>query len=151
MTVTQTPPLNQQTVLADRFILTAVDRITLVFPAIWVAEIVQIERSQILDLPFYDPLMAGIIHHNGQIIPLVAAARLLKAEQLTLRERLVVIRLNDTAGRIANIGLAVDRAIGSSTRAELPAELFDTSTATAGQMLMMHPDLIPPDLWQPRR
>jgi hypothetical protein len=58
-----------QTVLADRFILTQVERFTLVFPAVWVAEILRLDRSQILDLPFYDPLMVGIINHNGRITP----------------------------------------------------------------------------------
>jgi hypothetical protein len=156
MTVTQTPPA-QQTVLAvgeasalrNRFISTEVARLTLVFPAVWVAEILRIDRSQILDLPFYDLRLAGVIHHNGQIVPLVAAARLLAVEQSALRERLVVVRLDRTAGAIANIGLIVDRAIGSITRQDLPPALFDTST-TVDRMLLMHSGLIPTDLWQPR-
>ncbi len=158
MIATQTLPIAPQTGLAagvaqtlrDRFISTIVAGSTLVFPAVWVAEILRIDRSQILDLPFYDPLLAGIVHHNGQIIPLVAAARLLKAERLGLGERLVVVKLNQSAGKLANIGIVVDRAIGSSTRQELPPELFATAI-TDSQMLMMHPDLIPEDLWQPRR
>jgi chemotaxis protein histidine kinase CheA len=149
MIATQTPPVAPQTLLADRFISTEVDRFTLVFPAICVAEILRIDRSQILDLPFYNPLMAGIVHHNGQIIPLIAAARLLKVEKFALRERLVVVRLNENAGTLANIGVVVDRAIGSNSRTDLPPELF-TAAATDAQMLMMRPDLIPPDLWQPR-
>jgi chemotaxis signal transduction protein len=149
MIATQTPPVTTQTVLADRFISTEVERFTLVFPAVWVAEIVRIDRSQILDLPFYDPLLAGIVHHNGQIVPLIAAARLLKVEKFAFKERLVVVRLNESAGKIANIGLVVDRAIGSSIRQDLPPDLF-TAAATDALMLMMRPDLIPSDLWQPR-
>jgi chemotaxis signal transduction protein len=148
MNATQTSPITSQTVLADRFILTGVERFTLVFPAVWVAEILLIDRSQILDLPFYDSLLAGIVHHNGQIIPLVTAARLLKAERFALGERLVVVKLNESAGKLANIGIVVDRAIGSHTRQELPPELFVTNIAD--RMLIMQPDLIPADLWRPR-
>lgn len=149
MTATQAPPISSQTVLADRFISTAVDRFTLVFPAVWVAEILRIDRSQILDLPFYGVQVAGIIHHNGQILPLVAAARLLKVERFALPERLVVVRLDLAAGTMANIGVIVDRAIGSNTRQDLPSALFETAQ-TIDRMLLMHPDLIPTDLWQPR-
>ncbi|WP_310424470.1 chemotaxis protein CheW [Chamaesiphon sp. VAR_48_metabat_135_sub] len=150
MIAIQTPPIETQTALADRFISTEVERFTLVFPAVWIAEILRIDRSEILDLPFYDPLLTGIIHHDGQILPLIAAARLLKVEKFALRERLVVVRLNETAGSIANIGIIIDRAIGSSTRQDLPAEIF-TAPTTDTPMLLMHPGLIPPDLWQPRR
>jgi chemotaxis signal transduction protein len=149
MIATQTPPNPVQTVLADRFISTEIDRFTLVFPAVWVAEILRIERSQILDLPFYDPLLTGIVHHNGLIIPLIAAAGLLKVEQFGMRERSIVIRLNQAAGSLANIGVVVDRAIGTSNRQDLPSDLF-TTAATDGLMLMMRPELIPLGLWQPR-
>jgi chemotaxis signal transduction protein len=140
-----------QTVLADRFILTQVERFTLVFPAVWVAEILRLDRSQILDLPFYDPLMVGIVNHNGRITPLVAAARLLKAASFTLPERLLVVRLNQTAGPLANIGLIVDRAISSSTRDKLPADLFATAPTTTAEMVLMRPELIPTGIWQPQR
>ena len=140
-----------QTVLADRFILTQVERFTLVFPAVWVAEILRLDQSQILDLPFYDPLMVGIVNHNGRITPLVAAARLLQVASFTLPERLLVVRLNQTAGSLANIGLIVDRAISSSTRDKLPADLFATAPTTTAEMLLMRPELIPTGIWQPQR
>lgn len=149
MIATQTPTA-PQTVLADRFISTEIDRFTLVFPAVWVAEILRIDRTQILDLPFYNPLLMGIVHHNGLIIPLIAAANLLKVEQFGVRERAIVVRLNREAGSLANIGVVVDRAIGTSTRQDLPPDLFTNST-TNGLMLMMRPELIPSGLWQPLR
>jgi chemotaxis signal transduction protein len=146
-----TQPIPEQTLLADRYILTQVERLTLVFPAVWVAEIIRLDRSQILDLPFYDPLLLGIVNHNAQITPLIAAARLLEtAEPFNLKERLMVIRLNEAAGKIANIGIVVDRAIGSSTRQELPPDLFASSTITTELVLMRH-ELIPTHLWQPQR
>jgi chemotaxis signal transduction protein len=141
----------EQTLLADRYILTQVERLTLVFPAVWVAEIIRLDRSQILDLPFYNPLLLGVVNHNARITPLIAAARLLDTtEPFNLKDRLMVIRLNEAAGTIANIGVVVDRAIGSSTRQELPPEIFKPSTITT-EMVLMCPELIPTDLWQPQR
>lgn len=147
--ITQTPPIATQTSLADRFISTAVERLTLVFPAVWVAEILRIDRTQILDLPFYEPLLMGVIHHNGSIVPLIAGTRLLNIEQFGVRERAIVIKLNENAGSLANIGVVVDRAIGTSNRTDLPPGLF-TASATDGSMQMMRPGLIPPGLWYPR-
>jgi chemotaxis signal transduction protein len=154
MTSTISPPTQlvpAQTLLADRYILTQVERLTLVFPAVWVAEIIRLDRSQILDLPFYAPLLLGVVNHNAQITPLIAAARLLETSApFNLQERLMVIRLNEAAGKIANVGIVVDRAIGSSTRQELPPDLFASSTINAELVLMRH-ELIPADLWQPQR
>ena len=150
ITTDRTSEVTPQTALADRFILTEVERLTLVFPAIWVAEILRLDRAQILDLPFYNPLLVGIINHNGQITPLIAAARLLDLAPASLHERLLVVRLDRTAGKLANIGVIVDRAIGSSTRAKLPADLFAADPSYA-EMRLIDPELVPSDLWQPQR
>jgi chemotaxis signal transduction protein len=151
MLATPIPPTIAQTVLADRFISTQVERFTLVFPAVWVSEILRLERSQILDLPFYDPLLLGIVNHNAQITPLIAAARLLETiEPFNLKEKLMVVRLNQSAGSLANIGVVVDRSIGSYTRQELPPELFEPNQIDSN-ILLMRPELIPANLWQPQR
>jgi chemotaxis signal transduction protein len=142
------PSNPEQISLADRFILTQIERQTLVFPANWVAEILRIDRSQILDLPFYDALLVGVANYNGQITPLITGARLLELEQFSLPERLVVVRLNENADRLGNVGIIVDRAIGSSSRAELPPELFTTNRFEA--MAMMRSVLVPANLWQPQ-
>jgi chemotaxis signal transduction protein len=146
-----TQPIPAQTLLADRYILTQVERLTVVFPAVWVAEIIRLDRSHILDLPFYDPLLVGIINHDARITPLIAATRLLETgAAFSLKERLMVVRLNAAAGQLANIGIVVDRAIGGSTRQELPPELFEPSQITTETVLMC-PELIPSNLWQPQR
>lgn len=143
-----TPPIAAQTSLADRFILTQIEQQTLVFPAHWVAEILRIDRSQILDLPFYDSLLVGIANYNGQMTPLIAAARLLELPQFTVPEQVIVVRLNRAAGQLENVGMIVDRAVGSSTGSELPTDLFTTNRA--GAMVMMHSALVPSSLWQPQ-
>jgi CheW-like domain len=142
------PAVEIDSALAHRFILTQVERFTLVFPATWIAEIVRIDRSQILDLPFYDPILTGIVNYNGQITPLIASAWLLEVAQTPLPERLVVVRLDRVAEGLRNVGLIVDRAIGSATREELPSELF--SFNHSGSMMMMQSSLIPSTLWQPK-
>jgi chemotaxis signal transduction protein len=142
------PAVEIDSALAHRFILTQVERFTLVFPATWIAEIIRIDRSQILDLPFYDPMLTGIVNYNGQITPLIASARLLEVAQRPLPERLVVVRLDRGAEGLQNVGLIVDRAIGSTNRQELPSELF--SSNHSGLMVMMQSSLIPSNLWQPK-
>jgi chemotaxis signal transduction protein len=143
-----TPSVTPQTSLTNRFILTQVDRQTLVFPATWVTEILRIDRSQILDLPFYDSLLVGIANYNGQMTPLIAAARLLELENFVVPERLMVVRLNEAAGQLENVGIIVDRAIGSSSRAELAPELFTSNRS--GEKVLMRSSLVPTSLWQPQ-
>lgn len=146
-----TPPT---TTLLARYILTQVDQYTLVFPAAWVTEIVRIERSQVLELPFYAPLLLGIVHQNGVIVPLVATHRLLQREQATLRETFTIVRLSSTTGHFANVGLVIDRALGMSSRSELPPALFESSTAieaAPGSMVLINLEWLPPTLWQPQR
>ncbi|WP_295617828.1 chemotaxis protein CheW [Chamaesiphon sp. GL140_3_metabinner_50] len=135
--------------LEQRFILTQVERLTLVLPATWVTEIIRIDRSQILDLPFYDPLLVGIANRHGRIVPLIATDRLLEVATRSLPERVVVVLLEDRGDReLGNVGLIVDRAIGSSRREELPPALFTASRTES--MVTIRSDLVPTTLWQPK-
>ena len=143
-----TLPSAEQISLANRFILTQVEGYTLVFPATWVAEIMQIDRSQILHLPFYDSLLVGIVSYNSQTIPLIAGARLLEVEHFAISQRSIVVRLDRAAGKLENVGIVVDRAIGSCYRAELPLDLFTANRS--GAMVMMRSSLVPTSLWQPQ-
>jgi CheW-like domain len=142
------------TALVDRYILTQVSQCTLVFPAAWVAEIVRIERSQVLELPFYNPLLTGIVHQNGNIVPLISAQRLLQLKLTALQETFMIVRLSGAAGHLANVGFMIDRAVGSSTRPELPPALFEsprTHLPVTAAMVLMNPDWLNPELWQPQR
>jgi hypothetical protein len=142
------------TALSDRYILTQVGQCTLVFPAAWVAEIARIERSQVLELPFYDPILTGIVHRNGNIVPLVSAQRLLQLNPTALQETFMIVRLNEAIGNLANLGLMIDRAIGSSTRPELPPSLFEsprTNFPATAEMILIDPEWLTPELWQPQR
>jgi chemotaxis signal transduction protein len=144
-----------QSLQIDRFILTQVIGIqagierqfTLVFPATWVAEVLRVDRPQILQLPFYDRSLIGIIDRGGQITPLIAAANCLEAHS-SLGEKLMVVRLNEANERLGNVGLIVDRLVGTTTRAELPSDLF--TTHRSGEMVMMSMELVPTNIWQPQ-
>ncbi len=141
-----------QVQLIDRFILTQITGVEcqsiLVFPATWVTEILRVNRTQILALPFYNPLLVGIIDRDGEIIPLIAAARLLDLVPPYLPEQLMVVKLNKSSEMLGNVGLIVDRLIGTTTRQELPPDLF--TAHRAGELVMMRSALVPIDSWQPQ-
>ncbi|HEY9824501.1 MAG TPA: chemotaxis protein CheW [Stenomitos sp.] len=136
--------------LAERLIVTQVGALQLAFPAVWVSEIVRVERSQILDLPFYTPAILGIMHHKGKVVPLLSGHRLVQVPYGSLRETSTAILLNDAAGSLAQIGIVVDSAIGNQSRSELPG--FDDPSANApSEMVMMRAELLPSNLWEPLR
>lgn len=136
--------------LSDRFILTQVQSITLVIPAAWVTEIFRVERSQILPLPFYSPLLLGITHQSGQVLPLLSAHSLLTAESALPKENNMVVKLGDAAGSLAQVGLIIDRTLGSQTRTELPSDLFSESPQSPpAAMMLLRPEMVSADLWQP--
>jgi CheW-like domain len=136
--------------LSDRFILAQVQSITLVIPALWVAEIFRVERSQILPLPFYNPLLLGITHQGGQVLPLLSAHRLLTAASDLLRENNMVIKLGDAAGSLAQVGLVIDRTLGSQTRTALPSAIFlDAPQSPQAAVVLLRPEMVSANLWQP--
>ncbi len=136
--------------LSDRFILTQVQSITLVIPAAWVTEIFRVERSQILPLPFYSALLLGITHQGGQVLPLLSAHSLLTAESALPKENNMVVKLGDAAGSLAQVGLIIDRTLGSQTRTELPSDLFSESLQSpSAAMMLLRPEMVSADLWQP--
>jgi CheW-like domain len=138
-----------KSVLSDRFLLAQVQDLTLVIPAIWVVEIFRVERSQILALPFYSSLLIGITHHGGRVLPLLSTHNLLNVPFTTLRENTMVVKLGDTAGALAQVGLAIDRPLGSQTRAELPNEIFSDPQPSSTSWVLLRPELMSQDLWQP--
>jgi chemotaxis signal transduction protein len=157
ITSNSSPTLPVSTAFSDRYILTQVGPSTLVFPAAWVFEIVRAERSQVLELPFYDPLILGIVHHNGSVVPLIASHRVLQLEPPILREMLTIVRLSEAAGSLVNLGLIVDRALGSTTRSQLPSTLFEASATSPlvntpeAAMVLLNQAWFDPQMWQPQR
>jgi hypothetical protein len=143
------PPSDAKSTLSDRFLLAQVQTLTLVIPALWVVEIFRVERSQILALPFYSPLLIGITHHGGRVLPLLSSYTLLNAPSTSLRENTMVVKLGDAAGSLAQVGIVIDRPLGSQTRAEIPSTVFDAPQSPNDSIVLLRPERVSADLWQP--
>ncbi|MEM9136717.1 MAG: chemotaxis protein CheW [Cyanobacteria bacterium P01_F01_bin.42] len=141
--------------LQERLVLSQVDRYRLVFPAPWVAEISRFQRSHILHLPFYQPPLLGLMHQNGHVISLVSAAELLQVRAATSGESATVIRLSENAGSLAQVGIVVDKVTGSTTRAEMPESVLESTDAPPtlgpGATVILRQEWFSEQIWQPQR
>jgi chemotaxis signal transduction protein len=149
--------LEMSAIETQRFLLAQIEQLKLIVSSGLVAEIMLIERSQILPLPFYNPVILGCLHHAGQIVPLIATDRQLGIRTTTpTREILTVVRLSQSAEHLAGVGLLVDKVLGSQSGDRLPAEIFDSDVyfpAIEGDapMKLFHPQLISRDIFIPQR
>lgn len=130
--------------LQNRHILTQVGQQQLAFPSQWVAEILLVERSQILSLPFYDSALLGLIYRQGQVIPLISADILFSKaidqdiQFKAMRETLTVIHLGQATDQLAGIGIVVEEVVSSATAQPLSEQrVFQLSD-------------LPSHIWQPR-
>jgi chemotaxis signal transduction protein len=104
----------------NRYIVAKVGDRSVTFPDVLVSEIIIIDRSAIVALPFYETAIIGVAHHQANVMPLLLL-RLLMGEQRTLiTESLTVVRLSKIADDLgktnqSGVGVIVDRVIGSLT------------------------------------
>jgi chemotaxis protein histidine kinase CheA len=136
-TTSHTIPLS----LSHRYLLTSVAGQSLAFPAAWVIDILVVERSQVLALPFYQSRVWGVIHHQGKILPLVFAHPIFtEAKDLSWSQpTLMAVQLAPSLPSLAGVGIVIDRLVGSLKAEELTTErLFQL-------------DDIPDSLWHPHR
>lgn len=134
------PPLEPIT-QEDQYILTQVGNHRVAFAANWVGGILLSERSQVLVLPFYQEPILGIVHHQGQLVPLVMLQQLLDDTPVQMREVFNAIQLSertDTPG----LGLVIDRLLGNCS---------DEDVAADETIERFQPHLLEPDLWEPSR
>lgn len=132
--------------LQNRYILTQVGHQKFVFLSRWVTEIILLKQSQILTLPFYDRAVLGLVHHQGTIVPLISAHILLSIKlgqdvgsTFIPKGRLTVIRLSQSADRLAGAGIVVERVMGSLVAEEV----------TEGHVFQLSD--VPSDILQPHR
>jgi chemotaxis signal transduction protein len=137
------PSTSTPTALADRYLLTEVGQYTLVFPATWVSEILQIERCKVLQMPHYSPAILGIAHYQNTFLTLVAGWQFLPESQLNRADQFMVVRLGATIARWQNVGVAVGRVLGSTTKENFPPK------AQQDFFVVATTKFLPPDLWQP--
>lgn len=163
MNVTNIPKVEQPESsfepLQESFILTQLEKNIFLFPAKTVGEILPINRMQIMALPFYDPAILGIVHNNGQFLPLVSLRQVLNIPGALANETLTVICLNKTIDRLSGLGIVVDSLLGMRKQSELPEEIFvkseessEPSSDTSDlKMKLFRVDLLENRLWQPQR
>jgi chemotaxis signal transduction protein len=146
ITATSLAAHSEVSALLNRYLLTQVADLTLVFAAATVAEIIRIEKSKVLTLPFYSLQVAGVVNHNGQLLPLISAHALLQQVSARSHDIWTAIRLQSAEG---NIGIVIDRAIGSTTQQQLPPALF--TDRQVDSLVLMTSQLLPSKIWQPQQ
>ncbi|MBE9043339.1 chemotaxis protein CheW [Pleurocapsales cyanobacterium LEGE 10410] len=127
-------------ILQNRYLIALLSTKKLAFSAYLVRDILIVERSQILALPFYDAACLGIYHYQNEIVPLVSVEKILgTTENKVLRSTLTAVRLNKSAEHLAGVAIVVDRMERSLAAEELSQEhQFQLSD-------------IPQQIWQPQR
>jgi chemotaxis signal transduction protein len=140
--------------LPHRYVLTWVEQQPIAFPSQWVAEIIIVERSKILNLPFYTPAILGVIHHKGSIVPVMIteAAKMVRSQPLQLpriKETLTVVRLSQSVGALSGVGFIVDRVVGSISHEQISSHL-EASSGSNLPIKMFQLEDIPSSVWQPR-
>jgi chemotaxis signal transduction protein len=145
--------------LQDRYILTQVGDQQIAFPSVCVAEVLLIERSQILALPFYDAAILGVVHQHGRIVPLVEIQRLFKKTSGLMRETVNVVQLSQETEHLAGIGIVVDQVLDNRSRGQISDEAFDLATSdlpgavplsVKGSVQLFQPELLSDRLWMPQ-
>ena len=121
----------------DRYLIALVKDLKIAFSATLVREIMLFQRSQILQLPFYNRSLIGVVHHQNQIIPLVSAQSIFLEENKFSQTTLTAVRLGQSGQQLTGVGVVVDRMVESISQQELTQEhLFQLTD-------------IPKYIWQP--
>jgi chemotaxis signal transduction protein len=133
---------SEPTALVDRYLLTAVGKYTLVFPANWVSEVLQVEQSKVLQIPHYSSAILGVANHQNNFFTLVAGWQFLPETQPSRIDRFTVVRLGATMRNWQNIGVVIDRVLGSMVKKDFPA-------VPQNLLVLANSQLLPNHLWQP--
>jgi len=140
--------------LQDRYVLTQVGDQQFAFPSVCVAEILLIERSQILGLPFYDAAILGVVHNHGRIVPLVELKRLFKKTSGLMRETVNVVQLSQDMEHLAGIGIVVDKVLDGRSQEQVSDEAFSLASSASSppeaSVQLFHRELLSDRLWMPQ-
>jgi len=133
-----------------RYVMAGLGNLNLVIPDLFVAEIMIVERSELLPIPFFDLSILGLVHHQGLIVPLVSLKQALLKDRVLVPERITVVRISDEIEAIAGAGLVVDRVISS-----ISAEQMEAVSSKSNEFEYMRIESLLPYLgqavWAPRR
>lgn len=140
--------------LQDRYVLTQVGDQQFAFPSVCVAEILLIERSQILGLPFYDAAILGVVHNHGRIVPLVELKRLFKKTSGLMRETVNVVQLSQDMEHLAGIGIVVDKVLDGRSQEQVSEEAFSLASSASSPpeegIQLFRRELLSDRLWMPQ-
>ncbi|MFN3926793.1 MAG: chemotaxis protein CheW [Pseudanabaenaceae cyanobacterium] len=131
----------------NRYILTGLgggNQQVVVFPDAVVSSIIVVDRGNVMPVPFYDGSIAGLLHHLGQVIPVVVLRRALGEQGVLLPENFPMVHLSALAGGLEGVGLVVDQVLESVTVSQYQPQPHHLMV---DQVL----DRLPLSLWQPRR
>lgn len=127
----------------ERYLVAVVCDLKIAFLAHWVQEILLFPRSQILELPFYDPSLLGVVHHQNQIVPLVSGQNIFSQKiQQKSQATLTAVRLNQLGQSLTGVGVVVDRMVENLSVKELTPE-------QRSQLTEFQFSDIPQHIWQP--
>lgn len=131
----------------SRYILAGIggdNQRVIAFPDLFVSSILVIDRANILPVPFYDSAIAGLLPHQGQVLPIVVLRRALGEQSALLPETFPVVYLSQSAGGLEGVGLVVNEVLES-----VPAEQYQPKPNHLSIDSVL--DQLPLQLWQPRR
>jgi chemotaxis signal transduction protein len=133
----------------ERYLVAVVGERKIAFLARWVQEILLIPRSQVLELPFYDPCLLGVVHYQGQIVPLVSGQNIfLQKIQPKSQATLSVVCLNQFGQNLTGVGVVVDRMVENLSSKDI-ADNISTSESKSQFTEFQFRD-IPQHIWQPK-
>lgn len=133
-------PVNS-VIQGSQFILTQVGNRRIAFPTHTIAGILLTERSQVLALPFYHEVVLGIVHHQGELVTLMALQHLLEGKASQIKEVFNAVQLSESTG-MPGLGLIVDQLLG---------QCGDEQMAADSTIERFQPQTLDPNLWQPQR
>jgi len=140
----------------SRYVLAYLGTMSLVFPDVFVSEIMIVERSELMTIPFFNSSILGLVHQQGVIVTLVSLrqAFLGAANRALIPEKMTVVRLSDELEAFAGAGLVVDRVTGSISSEQFQNLQLDESNQTEYTRLESLITLLPDlgqELWEPYR
>jgi chemotaxis signal transduction protein len=134
----------------ERYLVAVVGERKIAFLARWVQEILLVPRSQVLELPFYDPSLLGVVHHQGQIVPLVSGQNIfLQKIQPKSQATLSVVCLNQFGQNLTGVGVVVDRMVENLSSSEIAHNI--STSESKSQFTEFQLRDIPQHIWQPQR
>ena len=136
MTITTSPPTST---ISQRYLVGLVGKERFAFPESWISDIVTVNHSQILSLPFYRSGMIGIMSYQGKILPLLSARAFCpKLPSLNWNKKnLMAVRLGQSLGDLVGVGVIVERIIQSVIATQLNTENI------------LQPSQLPDSFWLP--